>query len=96
MRSRDFCYWLQGFLELRTNQQTDMNAAQVECVRRHLALVFVHEIDPSAGDGVEQAKLNAVHAGVSKEDVETAIKEALAKLPKPPRQEPLDGVLMRC
>ncbi len=42
--------------------------------------MFVHEIDPSAGDAVEQAKLNAIHAGISKEEVDAAIREALSKL----------------
>jgi hypothetical protein len=32
-------------------------------VRRHLALVFKHEIDPSAGGAAHQAELNAIHAG---------------------------------
>ncbi len=30
-------------------------------VRRHLALVFKHEIDPSMGDAKHQEKLNETH-----------------------------------
>lgn len=57
MTSRDFCFWLQGYIELSLPQQTAaeragrplpyLNHEQTECVRRHLALVFKHEIDPS-------------------------------------------------
>lgn len=38
-----------------------MNAEQVSMVKRHLALVFVHEIDPSMGDKAQQDKLNKIH-----------------------------------
>lgn len=58
MKSRDFCYWLQGFFELRAKDEP-MTAEQIACVERHLAMVFVHEIDPSFPDG---EKLDAVHA----------------------------------
>jgi hypothetical protein len=58
--SRDFCYWAQGFFEIADPK--GLTAEQVECFKRHLALVFVHEIDPSMGDEKHQADLNAVHA----------------------------------
>lgn len=61
MTSRDFCYFLQGLFELG-NPKT-LNAKQVDLIKRHLAMVFYHEIDPSAGDEKEQEKLNAIHAG---------------------------------
>ena len=42
MNSRDFCYWLQGFFELRgDNAPIDLTAAAT--IARHLALVFVHD-----------------------------------------------------
>ena len=73
MSSRDFCFWLQGFFELRKVGLPQMSgtplpvgaisAEQAELIERHLALVFTHEIDPSAGGADIQAKLNAVHAG---------------------------------
>jgi hypothetical protein len=84
MTSRDFCYWLQGYFELSpsgaalTTEQTDM-------VRRHLALVFKHEIDPSYGDEKQQAGLNAIHAPPSR--------------PQPnPNYQPNDphGLVVRC
>lgn len=57
--SRDFVYWLQGFFEIADPKE--MTSAQVDMVKRHLALVFIHEIDPSAGDAKHQAELNSAH-----------------------------------
>jgi hypothetical protein len=59
MTSRDFCYWLQGLLEL--GEVTELNSKQVEILKNHLAMVFVHEIDPSFGDQKKQDKLNSLH-----------------------------------
>lgn len=104
MTSREFCYWLQGFFEIEGKARSvnsaledSLNAAQVDAIRAHLNLVFVHEIDPSAGDAIEQAKLNAVHQGVSKEEVQQAIKEAIDKLPRPTiGGHGPGGTLLRC
>jgi len=63
METRDFIYWLQGFFEL-TNPKT-INEEQTDLIKRHLALVFIHEIDPAMGDQAHQDKLNAVHAGTT-------------------------------
>lgn len=46
MKSRDFCYWLQGILEVGYNGN-GLTADQVEQIQNHLGMVFVHEIDPS-------------------------------------------------
>lgn len=62
MTSREFCYWLQGFFELG-HPQGALNSDQVKMVKDHLALVFKHDIDPSAGDSEHQAKLNKIHHG---------------------------------
>lgn len=59
MTSRDFCFWLQGFFEL--GKPISLDAAQTDLVKRHLGLVFLHEIDPSAGGPEVQAKLNDAH-----------------------------------
>lgn len=40
MNSQEFCYWLQGFFELTDAQ--DLTPAQVDMIKRHLALVFVN------------------------------------------------------
>lgn len=59
MTSREFCYWLQGLFELGEPQSLD--AKQTDLVKRHLAMVFIHEIDPSAGPPEKQAALTAAH-----------------------------------
>lgn len=64
MTSRDFCYWLQGFIELRDphgDAHSGFTADQTECLRKHLALVFKHEIDPSFGNEKAQTELNKIH-----------------------------------
>lgn len=48
MKSRDLCYWLMGMLEL-TNP-TELNSEQKLIIKRHLDLVFKHEIRTVAGD----------------------------------------------
>jgi len=63
MNSRDFCFWLQGFFELRGDQfgTQHISAEQAKLIQRHLNLVFKHEIDPSMGDENHQQLLNEVH-----------------------------------
>lgn len=61
MTSRDFAYWLNGFFELNEEPAAELSAKQVDCIKRHLALVFIHEIDPSAGPPEHQQELNEVH-----------------------------------
>lgn len=65
MTSRDFCFWLQGYLEIgqadKNKGAESLSYQQVECIQKHLALVFVHEIDPTDGDDNVQAKLNKLH-----------------------------------
>lgn len=71
MTSRDFCYWLQGYLEVSAVGGNDpakkvtapLNPMQVEMIQKHLNLVFTHEIDPSYGD--KQDLLNQIHSGTS-------------------------------
>lgn len=61
MTSRDFCYWLQGFIELQAQRgkAVSLDSTQVMVVAKHLSLVFTHEIDPSFGKDNET--LNAIH-----------------------------------
>jgi hypothetical protein len=60
MTTRDFAYWLQGFFEVSnpeiiTKEQTDM-------IKKHLNLVFFHEIDPSyTDDPKKQEQMNEIH-----------------------------------
>lgn len=80
MTSRDFCYWLQGYLEITsaTGIRPGIDSAQVECIKRHLGLVFKHEIDPSMGAAVHQGALDALHK------------------PPPIGGTSPDGLVMRC
>lgn len=66
MTSRDFAYWLQGFFEV-SNPKT-IDESQTEQIKKHLALVFKHEIDPAMGDAIHQQDLNHIHNGGGKND----------------------------
>lgn len=61
MTAENFCYWLQGKLEI-DGGPLPLTAAQVDVIQKHLSLVFVHDIDPKAGGPEVQAKLNAIHS----------------------------------
>lgn len=63
MTSREFCYFLQGMFELCPDSvKTGLTSEQTDLVRRHLALVFTHEIDPSySKDPKVQEELNKIH-----------------------------------
>lgn len=41
MQSRDFCFWLQGLMEIA--QPETLNTEQVSLIKAHLALVFQHD-----------------------------------------------------
>jgi hypothetical protein len=45
MQSRDFCFWLQGFFELG-DATGAITTEQTTTIKRHLDLVFAHEIAP--------------------------------------------------
>ena len=65
MTSRDFAYWLQGFFELSVDEDVNtLKGFQVELIKKHLSMVFHHEIDPSMGGTEHQGKLNALHQGL--------------------------------
>jgi len=61
MTSRDFCYWLQGYFEV--SNPKEINDKETQMIKKHLALVFKHEIDPSMGDEKHQEELNNIHGG---------------------------------
>lgn len=58
MKAVEFCYWLQGLFELGEPQS--LTAEQTALVKKHLDMVFIHEIDPSYPKP-QQAALNQVH-----------------------------------
>lgn len=60
MTSRDFVFWAQGFFEL--TDATILTEKQVDLFKRHLNLVFKHDIDPSMGDEEHQKELNNIHS----------------------------------
>ena len=60
MTSRDFCYWLQGHLEL-TNP-THISGRALDSIKKHLSMVFLHEIDASFPKE-QQSALNNAHHG---------------------------------
>lgn len=97
MTSRDFVYFLQGLFEL--SNPTTLDAKQVDLIRRHLALVFKHEIDPSAGPPEHQKELDAIHSpppNVSLEDVKKLVDEQMSKKrPKLGGYGP-GGTMIRC
>ena len=59
MKSRDFCYWLQGLLEV-ANPET-LTKEQIQIIKNHLNMVFHHEIDPTFGDKKQQEALTQLH-----------------------------------
>lgn len=46
MTHTEFCYWLQGFLEL--SKAASLNAEQVACIKEHLDLTFNKVTAPTA------------------------------------------------
>ena len=71
MTARDFCYWLQGKLEIDGAEHGGgttvraLSASQVEVIARHLAMVFAHDIDPKTDKGDPKVKgvLDHLHSG---------------------------------
>ena len=70
MKAVEFCYWLQGFFEIRDANRViapGISESQVTTIKTHLALVFKHEIDPSySADPKVQAEMNAIHDAAKK------------------------------
>ena len=63
MTSKDFAYWLQGFFEL-SDPTAPLTEKQVQTIKNHLKLVFLHEIDPSyTDDPIVQKIFQNVHDG---------------------------------
>lgn len=58
MKATEFCYWLQGMFEL--NPAQELTAEQTEMIKRHLQMVFLHEIDKSYPEN-QQNKLYDLH-----------------------------------
>lgn len=98
MTSRDFCFWLQGFFEINdakpaSHEATRFDYRQADMIRKHLALVFVHEIDPGMGPPAHQEALNALHTKL--DEVQKTAEEAKADANKPKPYDPQNPVF-RC
>jgi hypothetical protein len=83
MTARDFCYWLQGYIEITLGGPRPLEPVsekQMQLIQKHLAMVFITEIDPSFSPD-KQEPLNNAHTGQS--------------MPKIGGKGP-DGVTYRC
>lgn len=92
MNSRDFCFWMQGLFEL--GDPKTLNEKQTDLIKKHLNMVFIHEIDPSF-PAEQQEALNDAHSG----------KTSAVEPKRPPILEPsytpvpfsgIDSKLVRC
>lgn len=84
MTSRDFSFWINGLFELAAAGDPKNDPAiigltpkQVKCIKAHLSLVFIHDIDPKVNEGYTEeqiAKLQATHDSykLSKEEIAEA------------------------
>lgn len=79
MTSRDFVYWLQGYFEVA--KPKTIGEAETEMIRRHLALVFIHEIDPSIPD--PSGKLQLAHDGKDKLPAQPVFPQSPFTMPPP-------------
>ena len=80
MTSRDFAYWLMGYFEVA--EPKTIGEKETEMIKKHLNLVFKHEIDPSMRGPEHQAELNNIHSPQS-------VKPNTPYLPD-------DGSVLRC
>lgn len=59
MKSESFVYWLQGFFEI--SEATTLNEKQIQIIKNHLNMVFVHDIDPKLGSEDHLDRLMETH-----------------------------------
>lgn len=57
MESKSFVYWLQGYFEISGSKE-GLKKEQVDVIKKHLNMVFFHEIDPSYKDSSELSKIH--------------------------------------
>lgn len=57
MTPENFCYWLQGWLEVSdtTNLETELDARQLKIIKDHLFLVF-HKMTPHVSEHTTQSR----------------------------------------
>ena len=59
MTTQNFCYFLQGFLELGSPET--ISPENLKMIKGHLSLAFRDDIDPSMGGAKHQEILNKLH-----------------------------------
>ncbi len=71
MTTEEFCYWLQGFLEM--GDPKELNEAQVRMLKSHLNLVFVNVTRETPSPSAEEPKkgvLTDALKGIKRTDVD--------------------------
>jgi len=80
MTAENFVYWLQGYFELSNNKTLD--ESQIETIENHLAMVFIHDIDPKF-PAEQQSQLNQAHQQLAEDRLRQAfIQHNLDKNPQ--------------
>ena len=59
MKADNFCYWLQGYMELENPDTID--EVKLEDIKAHLRIAFKYDIDLRYGDKKHQEKLSYIH-----------------------------------
>lgn len=63
MKAHEFCYWLQGCFEL--GNISNLSEQQVQVIKNHLNMVFLHDIDTKYPETKELTKLHSVKPAVA-------------------------------
>ncbi len=77
MTSRDFCFWLQGWFELNStiDHRKGATPETMEMIKKHLNLVFYHEIDPSySNDPKVQKEMDEIHLHGKPDNIDALIR----------------------
>lgn len=59
MKAENFCYWLQGYMELQNPKQ--ISSKELDDIKAHLRITFKYDIDLSHGDANHQKRLSEIH-----------------------------------
>ena len=59
MKADNFCYWLQGMMEL--SDPDTITEEQLDDIKAHLRIAFKYDIDQRYGDEEHQTALSRIH-----------------------------------
>lgn len=59
MKADNFCYWLQGMMEL--GDPETISKEQLDDIKAHLRIAFKYDIDQRYGDKKHQEALSRIH-----------------------------------